>query len=92
MKNNRRIKFYEFNLLTEQQDTIDKIKLMERLTSRLLHDLGMFYPEQVKSLPDNLQKQIIAKRLTAKAAICYQTLANETEKTIQRYNQEDQDD
>jgi hypothetical protein len=90
MQNNRRIKFYEFNLPKEKQDTNDKIKLMERLISRLLHDLGMFYPEQANNLSDDQQNRIIAKKLTGKAAICYKTLAIETDKTIQRYIQKDQ--
>jgi len=85
MTNNLRIKFYELKLLPEQQDTTCNIKVMERLIGRLLHDLGMFYPEQAKSLSDEQEDRIIAKGLTAKGAKCYQLLASETEKTIQRY-------
>jgi hypothetical protein len=58
---------------------------MERLISQLLHHLGMFYPEQAKSLSGEQEDRIIAKKLIAKGAKCYQSLANESEKTIQRY-------
>jgi hypothetical protein len=58
---------------------------MERLIMKLLHDLGMFYSEQVKSLSDEQEHQRIVKALKFKGAECYQLLANESEKIIQRY-------
>jgi hypothetical protein len=86
IKNNPRIKFYQLNL----SDTINKIKSMERLISRLLHDLGIFYPEQAKNLTDQQQDKIMAKRLLVKGAKCYELLASETDKTIQRYTKIDE--
>jgi len=85
MKDNPRIKFYEFKLNIENQDPIQKIKAMEILTGQLLHDLGIFYSEQAKTLSKEREDRIIAKRLIAKGAKCYQSLASESEKTIQRY-------
>lgn len=86
MTNNLRIKFYEFKLDSESnQDDAQRVKIMERLISRLLHDLGMFYPEQTKNLSNEKQDRMISKRLLAKGAKCYQALADENERTIQRY-------
>ncbi len=85
MKENLRIKFYEFKLPPDNQDPKVKIKLMERLISQLLHDLGMFYSEQAKSLSDEQGNKMIGKALIAKGTECYQLLANESDKIIQRY-------
>ncbi|CAF1394221.1 unnamed protein product, partial [Adineta steineri] len=90
MKDNGRIKFYQLNVPAEKQNTIDQIKLVERVISRLLHDLGMFYHEQANSLVGDSLKQNIEKKLRIKAAECYQKLSEETEKTMQRYCSKDQ--
>ncbi|UJR32922.1 hypothetical protein I4U23_020383 [Adineta vaga] len=92
MQENPRIKFYEFNLSIDQQNSTDNTKLFEQLIGDLLYDLGIFYTEQIKRLSNDQEHEIIAKRLRAKIATCYQTLANETEKIIQRYNREDEED
>jgi hypothetical protein len=81
MEENPRIKFYE---LKSSPDTARKIVLKERLISQLLHELGTFYQKQAKSLSGEQEDRIIVKKLIAKAAKCYQSLANESEKTIQR--------
>jgi hypothetical protein len=85
MTDNLRIKFYEFKQFQENQDSTHKIKLMERLINRLLHDLGMFYSEQANNLSNEQENRTIATKLTAKGARCYQLLASENKKTIQRY-------
>jgi hypothetical protein len=86
IKNNPRIKFYQLNV-----SSTNKIKPMERLISRLLHDLGMFYPEQAKSLSNEQQDKIMTKRLLVKAAKCYELLSSETDKIIQRYTKTDEE-
>jgi hypothetical protein len=90
MENNPRIKFYPLSLSQNNEDPMWNIKMKERLIGKLLHDLGMFYSEHQKmNLSNEQHDQRIAKRLTTKAAKCYELLAIETEKTIQRYNQID---
>ncbi len=85
MEENPRVKFYRFQLLSDKQDPNVKIKLMQRLIMNILHDLGMFYSQQAKDLSDDQENQTIKRELLVKGAKCYKLLANETEKIIQRY-------
>lgn len=88
MMNNRRIKFYELKLHTENKDSKQKMKEMGRMIERILYDLGVFYSEQAENLAKEKEEEedrIITKGLLAKGAKCYQKLADQNEKTIQRY-------
>ncbi|CAF0914101.1 unnamed protein product [Adineta ricciae] len=87
-----RVKFYKFDPSEDNQISNQKVKLFERLISDMLHDLGMFYPKQIKTFPDDVQYQTIIRRLHMKTARCYQALADETEKIIQRYNREEEEE
>lgn len=86
MKENRRIKFYQFQLPFKDQNTdLVKLKIMERLRSQLLHDLGMFYAEQAKNASIQNEDQSIIRALKKKGAKCFELIAEEAEKIIQRY-------
>lgn len=86
MKENSRIKFYQIQWSsTNQSDDLMKIKVMERLRSQLLQDLGMFYGEQLDNLRSDKENQSIIRALRKKAAKCYELLAEESEKIIERY-------
>ena len=86
MKENPRIKFYQLQWPSEDQSgDLVKIKVMERLRSQLLHELGMSYSEQLESLRTDKDNQSVTRALRKKAAKCYERLAEENEKIIQRY-------
>ena len=86
MRENLRIKFYPLEWSSEDQNAESmKIKVMERLRSQLLHDLGMFYSEQAKSASTGEENLSIARALRKKGAKCYELLAEESEKIIRRY-------
>ena len=92
MKACPRVKFYKLDPSQDDQISNQKVKSFERLISDMLHDLGMFYPKQIKTLPDDAQYQTIMRRLQMKTARCYEVLADETDKIIQRYNREEEDE
>lgn len=86
MRENPRIKLYRLKWSSEDQNAESiKINVLERLRSQLLHDLGMFYSEQVKSVSAEEENSSVARVLRKKAANCYELLADENQKIIQRY-------
>ncbi|CAF4582558.1 unnamed protein product, partial [Rotaria sp. Silwood2] len=55
-------------------------KSIEKLTMKLRHDLAIFYRQEAERALNEQDDRIIAKRLFAKSAQCYERLATETQK------------
>ena len=85
MEGDPRVKYYHLQLPPSNA----KMKLIQRLVMKILHDLGMFYSQQAKDLSDNPERQTIKRELLIKGAKCYELLANETENIIQRYKSDE---
>ena len=85
MKDNPRVHFYDFKSFANENDPLFKTKSLQRLIRQLLHNLGMFYPEQVKTLSNDQESLDIPKRLLAKTAQCYELLAHESETALRRF-------
>ncbi|CAF2915049.1 unnamed protein product [Rotaria sp. Silwood2] len=85
MHNNPRIRHYSTNLFVKTQDEMDYTKKsIEKLTMKLRHDLAIFYRQEAERALNEQDDRIIAKRLFAKSAQCYERLATETQKKVKQ--------